>query len=361
MHSAQELLRDDFDHVLQHTREIAENLRGAEIFVTGGTGFFGRWLVETFCYLNARLRLEARMLVLSRDPATFQAQAPHLCQSDCVSFVRGDVRELDADRVFAQLEDRSSREIAFVIHAATDASARLNDENPRLMFDTIVEGTRAALDFATAVGARRFLFTSSGAVYGRQPPEVTHLPEQYLGGPDPTDPGFAYAEAKRAAEMLCACAYKQHGLETVIARCFAFVGPFMRFDAHFAIGNFIRDALSGGPIHVSGDGTPLRSYLYASDLVVWLWTMLTQAPPSRPYNVGSSVAISIAELADAVRRVIDATIAVEIAKPPDPNLPPPRYVPATHRAQTELALIQRVPLDEAISRTAAYLRQTAIR
>lgn len=344
---------EDLEHVVAHVGRGWDALRGKSIFITGGTGFFGRWLLETFVYANQKLQLNARAVVLSRNPPAFAAHAPELAAEPAIEFVTGDIQELHVDAVQAQLA-RGPLNFEFMIHAATEASAKLNAENPLLMVDTIVEGTRAALDFAVRTGARRFLLTSSGAVYGQQPPALTHLGEDYLGGPDPTDSGSAYGEGKRLAELLCACFHKQRGIDPVIARCFAFVGPFLPLDAHFAIGNFIRDALRGGTININGDGTPFRSYLYAADLAVWLWTILFAGEPCRPYNVGSEDGRPISAIAEAVAAAIDTQPAVCVARDAVAGRPPSRYVPRTARAQRELRLRERIDLLDAVKRTIRF-------
>jgi dTDP-glucose 4,6-dehydratase len=338
-------LAADLDHVLAHTEGLWEELRGQRLFLTGGTGFFGRWLLESFTWANDRLGLGSRAVVLSRDPAAFARKAPHLAAHPTIRWVTGDVRD------FAFVDGP----FQYVIHAATDASAKLIADAPLEMFDTIVAGTRRVLEFAFAVGARKVMFTSSGAVYGRQPPELTHVSEKYSGSPDPTDPRSAYGEGKRAAELLGCLYAREHRLEFKIARCFAFVGPFLPLDAHFAIGNFIRDALVGGPIRVNGDGTPFRSYLYAADLAAWLWTILCRGTSARPYNVGSDEAMSVGEAAERVAQVHPGErLEVQVAVRPTPGRIPERYTPNIRRAVDELGLSVAVPFPEALRRTVRW-------
>ena len=347
-------LDEDLDHILAHTRECWEALRGQPIFITGATGFFGRWLLESFAHANRVLQLKSRVVALSRAPDVFRQKAPHLAANPAIQFVTGDVRKFTTEDVQAQLGKGAPTQYPFIIHAATEASARLNETNPLLMIDTIVEGTKAALEFAAATKSRRFLLTSSGAVYGRQPPEVANVTEDYKGGPDCTDPASAYAEAKRLAELRTVCFGKGCGLEPVIVRAFAFVGPFLPTNAHFAIGNFVRDAVSGGPIRINGDGTPVRSYLYAADLAIWLWTILVKGKPFRPYNVGSSDGLTISEVAEVVRKAMGDTISVTRQQQPVVPSGSSRYVPSVERATSELGLIQRISLEESVRRFARY-------
>ena len=221
------------------------------------------------------------------------------------------------------------------------------------MFDTIVTGTRRALDLAAANYGCRFLFLSSGAVYGSQPAALTHVPEDWLGGPDPRDTRSAYGEGKRAAELLCAIYAQQFGLDTVTARIFAILGPLLSLDIHFAAGNFIRDAMSGRRIQVQGAGSAVRSYLYAADLTVWLWTLLVAGKPGAVYNVGSEEAVSVAELAHRTCAQLGGA-GVDILGRADAGWNPGRYVPSTERIRRDLSLGETVPLHEAIRRTALF-------
>jgi nucleoside-diphosphate-sugar epimerase len=338
----------DLDNILARTEPLWQELRGQRILITGATGFFGCWLLESFAWANLRLNLNAGAAALSRHPQTLAQKAPHLASDPAIALHAADVRCDDFPR-----EAFPQNTFSHVIHAATEASAALNQQTPLAMFDTIVNGTRRALEFAATNSVRKFLFVSSGAVYGTQPPQLAHVSESFTGGPDPLDPASAYAEGKRSAELLCALAASSD-LEIKIARCFAFVGPYMQLDAHFAIGNFIYDRLHHRPIRVRGDGSAVRSYLYASDLMVWLWTILFKGQSRGAYNVGSEDALNIATLAREVADALPPTVDVNIASTAMPGAPVHRYVPCTARAREELGLRAEVPLRAAIRRTHAW-------
>ena len=313
--------------------------------LTGGTGFFGCWLLESFLHANRTLSLGATVVALTRSPKRFQEIAPHLANDPAVHLLSGDIRNFTFP----------DGKFQFVIHAATDTNSQAA-EQPAILLSSILDGTRRVLDFAATHGTRRLLFASSGAVYGTQPPEVTHIPETYLGGPDWLKPLAAYGEGKRAAELMTLLHAHQTGIECVIARGFAFIGPHLPLDQHFAIGNFIRDAMQGSSIRISGDGTPMRSYLYASDLAAWLWTLLFRAPTGEAYNVGSDEAVSIADLARTVVEVLGVSSVVQIRREVTLGMPRAQYVPAIAKAREQLGLRVRVDLRDAIRYTAEWHR-----
>jgi dTDP-glucose 4,6-dehydratase len=338
-----ELPAADLAEVIAKTESLWQELRGGRLFLTGGTGFIGSWLLESFARADELLSLHARTVVLTRDPSAFLRKSAHLARNRAIEFHRGDVRTFDFP----------AGEFSHVIHAAGDSSRRNAD--PLLVFDTITGGTQRVLEFCQLRGARKLLFLSSGAVYGRQPAAQTHIDERYLGAPPLEEPRFAYGHAKRAAEFLCQ-ASATVGLHIVIPRCFAVLGPNLPLDGPFAAGNFVRDVLEGRPITVRGDGTAVRSYLYAADLTIWLWTLLFRGRSGLVINTGSDQAITIRELAHLAASLCPNACTVQIDGAPVGG-EPERYVPCIQKAREELSLEVSTPVLEALRRTLVWYQR----
>ncbi|MEI9902233.1 MAG: NAD-dependent epimerase/dehydratase family protein [Hyphomicrobium sp.] len=340
---------DDLDLALTHSGSALDGLLGATLLLTGGTGFIGQWILATLLHGNRTRQLGLTIILPTRNAEAFRARSPELASDDAVRLIESDIRTLDLQGLRP----------THIIHAATDTSVEA-DANPLLLMDTIVNGTRRVLDIAVETGARDVLYVSSGAVYGAQG-EIEHVAETERIACDPLDRRSVYGESKRLAEMLCAVYGNQHGLRPRIARCFAFVGPGMPLDAHFAIGNFIADAVAGRPVTISGDGTPIRSYLYAGDLVAWLLRMLANGRPGVAYNVGSGEAFSLKEIAEIVAAAVPTATGVDVRGTPQPGAFRSRYAPSVERAQTELGVEVWTSLPDAVRATAAWAAQAPCR
>lgn len=339
----------DREHILAHTAGIWEALRGERVFVTGGTGFVGTWLVEAFVAANDAYDLGATIALLSRDPLRFSDRAPHLTGHRAVQLIAGDAAH------FTPQDDR----YAFVVHAATERRNRAAADAPLQSLDADTAATRTILELARRSQTRRLLFTSSGAVYGSQPADCARIEETYPGAPDSTDARTAYGHGKRLSEFACASYGHAYGFDVVIGRLFAFVGPHLPLNAGFAVGDFLGDILAGRAIRIDGDGTTVRSYLYAADLAIWLWTLLLRGERGRAYNVGSPHALSIRQLADLMISELAPGTAVDIAHQEAAGAAGRRYVPSIDRAERELGLRVRVPLSDALRRTYAFYHGAA--
>lgn len=313
-------------------------LKGQSIFMAGGTGYIGKWLLATLIDANEKLNLDCRITVLSRDPSAFQRAWPAVAGR--VNWIAGDVRDFPI----------TNEHFDVIIHAATDVAIQAS---PQDVFSTCLDGTRHLLELASNCSASRFLLVSSGAVYGPLPTGMTHVPETHLGGPDPLLASSAYGEGKRVSEWLCAQA-SSNGLEVKIARVFALVGPHLPLDKQFAIGNFLQAAMAGEQIMIRGDGTPFRSYLYAADMAAWLWAVLIRGAQARAYNVGSEESLSILDLAKRISSILGCNLGVSARDEPQPGEAIMHYVPNTTRARLDLQVSVPMALQEAIVRTAGW-------
>lgn len=335
----------DLEHILAHTDTLWQELAGARLFITGGTGFFGIWLLEAIAAANDRLRVGVGATVLSRDPAAFLARMPHLANRRQLEWLAGHPTSFAFP----------SRCHDYILHLATATSAHLGKTDPHQMLETKMASIRRVLDYARHCGAKRLLVTSSGAIYGPQPADVSHVPETYRGAPDPTDPASAYGQGKRLVEQMCAVT---PGIDCVVARCFSFIGPHLPLDARFAAGNFVRDALAGGPLVIRGDGRAVRSYMHAADLTIWLLTLLLHGAKSTAYNVGSDQPITMRDLAALVAALPPRPVEIVLRGDAPLSMPPNVYLPDIQKARSELGLEVLLPLPEALRRTLLWAHGT---
>jgi dTDP-glucose 4,6-dehydratase len=306
--------------------------------VIGGSGFFGKSILDAYKRgILAPWRIDG-IIVVARSASKLKNTHPQLI-SKSITLIDEDI-SLCKSLPYAD----------FVIHAAasTDASHYLSKP---------IEGGEnielATLNYCKLAKNHhkqsKIVYCSSGAVYGQQPALIVGLHEDAeLGLIENLPPGKReYAQAKRNSEIEIR-KLGLMGINVSIARCFAFVGKYLRRDQHFAIGNFIEDGLSQRPISVNAKHVVLRSYMFADDLVVWLMTIAAHANAGcEIFNVGSDEVVELRDLAKSIADFFGAKANI----PAIENMMIDRYIPSIEKAGNELGLSIRYGLKDAIQAT----------
>jgi dTDP-glucose 4,6-dehydratase len=336
------LPKADLERVVDYL-EVDWRLRSGETFlITGATGFVGSWMLESLLYAIHRLRLRARVIVSTRQPQLIWKRYRELMVQGVIDLHAGDLisAELPSDRV------------SHVVHLATSAPDTRHPNHGGFFINDQIISDRIA-EFCIGRGVSSLLFSSSGAVYGKQGVLTAGLLESSLASPDLTNMRSAYGLGKRCSEYIFNCLSQSSSVSVVNARLFAFVGPRIPLSAGYAAGNFIRDAAQGNDIVIEGDGTPKRSYLYAGDLAIWLWRMAFAADKFETYNVGGEVVISINQLAESVIESLKSKSKIIIKNKTDKS-EINDYYPDVSKAKMKLGLGGLTSLDFSIKKTAAW-------
>ncbi len=304
--------------------------------VTGGAGFLGSHL--------CRLLLERGQRVT--------------CVDNLVTGHARNVADLGSNGAFRLVTHDVSRHIEVegkvdrVWHLASPASPI---DYLRLPIQTLKVGslgTHNALGLALAKKARFFL-ASTSEVYGD--PAVHPQPESYWGHVNPVGPRGVYDEAKRFAEAMTMAYHRYHGVDTRIARIFNTYGPRMRQRDGRVVSNFLRQALTGRPLTLYGDGSQTRSFCYVSDLIEGFWRLMEGSEDHDPVNLGNPEEYSVAELARLVLEVTGSRS--EPVHEPLPVDDPKVRQPDISRAKKILGWTPTVPVREGLARTAEYFRR----
>lgn len=340
------LVRADAEAVLEHRVEQLAPLREQTIFITGGTGFLGMWLLELIAVLNERYRFGVRTIVFSRDARALPTRWPHLGNAEWLTLQSGDIR------YFTEFP----RDVRYVVHAAALTDRRVCASNPTAVLETNCIGTLRALQAAMLLeNLEKFVLMSSGLVYGVQPWELARIDEDFAGVSRCDEVTAVYAQSKRLAEVAAQCAISESKLPIITLRPFAFVGPYQSLQLPWAVTDFIRDSINGGPIRIMGDGATVRSIMYSSDFACGVLQSLAAGRPRTTYNIGSDQSVDLLTLAHTITRCFSPVPEIRLRVGQAGN-DPSRLVPDISRIARDVGFRSTVPLDEALRKSIEWHR-----
>lgn len=305
--------------------------------IVGGTGFFGRAI---FRQIDDWYKTFGRIGILSRGKTELSNFKSF--KNTPLNYYNGDVSLHDSFSIDSRY--------THVVHMASNSSyGHLYDDKTR--FNEIFIGTLNVLRLAASVGAKRFLYISSGAVYGDYLNKKQPVIESITNSNGPHCIPSVYGQAKFQAENLCLLYGRQLRLQVSIARCFSFLGPDLPIDKHYAAGSFINDAinLSKTSIDIKGSGAEVRSYMDQRDLVKWLQTILVYSDPESIYNVGSDKPIKLHDLAILIKNLIAPSKILKIFNQQPGYHTNHYYVPSNAKANAELGLQPMFSLKESVT------------
>jgi dTDP-glucose 4,6-dehydratase len=313
-----------------------EKLKSSHILITGGTGFVGTWLTEMLIYLNENFNFNATIYLLSRNITP----SKNYSEFKYVHFIKSDVKSV---------KELPSK-INYVLHAAGTPDSREHVSNSIKTIDTFYKGTQNILDLASRLpNLVKIIHFSSNKIYGNNYSKVP------MDENNTTIIGYnnqdVYSESKRMSETLCKAYMSELHLPIIIVRPFAFIGPFQSLDKPWAVNNFIRDAILGGPIRILGNELTTKSYMYGSDLAYFILNILTQGKVGEAYNIGSSAPTTLVELAIKIKNIINIDIEIKIRSSKDQYSKTSFDVPETSKVENELKIKSSFDIDEALKRT----------
>jgi dTDP-glucose 4,6-dehydratase len=224
--------------------------------------------------------------------------------------------------------DVTDRGCDFIFHVASPADPKLIMKDPGKNLRAIMNMSSHIAEVASEFKSERAVLVSSGSVYGEQPAEMQEIPEEFMGAPDINKTTSCYGEGKRLSEML----FHLTSIDHRIARVFSLTGPYQSLDTSFAVPDFIRQAAEKERIHLTGDGTPVRNYCYATDLAIFLFKLLLGKPDHEVYNVGCQEGTTtIAQLAQTISAIFGGLEISKSQQDKGSSSSSNRYVPHLNR------------------------------
>jgi len=335
-------ISDDLGFICSNCLPDLKSISNKSILITGGSGFFGKWFIESIAFANINFSLNISLTLITRDKSIFLLNNPKFIYFNFLTIVEGNILK----------KQNIKGDFDYLLHmATTTAHETFNGELDESKVKTLEVGTENIIDFAIKNKIPKLLFTSSGVIYGQS--DKMHLMEQDFVKSPIVNKGKGLAQGKILAETIITNRCRSHNINYKIARCFSFVGPYLPLDIHYAIGNFINDARQNRPIVLRSEGKSVRSYLYIADTIIWLLKLLV-CDEEGVFNVGSERQITIYDLAHKVRDMISPSSDVVIVHKDltEGNFTRDIYVPSVSKIKSSLGVEEWTSLEDSILKTA---------
>lgn len=332
------MIVDDLEKsIIDYSR--LESLRGKTILVTGGTGFIGSWMVAIISFLNDSFNFQIKLFLVSRN---LEPDFVKIHGNSGYIHIQSDIRHLK------QIPEN----IDYIINAAGSPDSRYHISNSLKNVETFLKGSSSFYEVVSrSPNVKKIIHLSSSQVYGENSNPIKLSEDNSNSSQLNFSEDSAYAEVKRFSETLCKLYIKEYSLPIVIIRPFAFIGPFQKLDKPWAINNFIRDAILGGPIKILGNPNVQRSYLYGSDLAYFLLCILIDGDVGETYNIGSDEAISLIDLAEKVANLYNSNLEIIVKSSKDEYLTNSYIVPNLEKIETKLNLKVQIGIEYALNST----------
>lgn len=268
-----------------------EKLAGKSLLLTGATGLIGTLMIDVLMKKNRDDNLNVKIFAAGRNEKVANERFADYFDDKNFSFIKLDVNEPIKDDFH----------VDFIIHAASNSQNKLFASDPVNTIMANILGSHNLLEFAVKTKAERFVFVSSGDLYGKPLNEDDIFDENYCGYINCNTLRAGYPEAKRAGEALCQAYISKYNLDVVIARPCRIYGPTMRLDDSKAMSEFIMNGVRGEDIVLKSQGLPRFSYCYGADCVSGILYCLLKGACGEAYNVSdSSEILSLREIAEYV-------------------------------------------------------------
>jgi nucleoside-diphosphate-sugar epimerase len=361
-----ELLRDDLETLCSDLAAEFAQMGGGRLLVTGGGGFLGYYLIQSVLHWNETQAGGTRVKVVVYDnyargvPQWLEALVGHadlqLVRQDMIQPLPHDMGHFD-----------------YIVHAAGIASPIFYRAQPLKCIDANINGLRNLLDYAVAERdagrpVRAFLFYSSSEIYGDPAASAIPTPETYRGNVSCTGPRACYDESKRFGETLCVTYAQHEGIPVKIARPFNNYGPGLKITDGRVIPDFAGNVLAGRDIVMLSDGSPKRTFCYATDAITGYYKVLIRGGDGEPYNIGiEKPEISMSELAhlviDTARRLFNYQGKVVLGRSNEADYlidNPNRRCPVIAKAREQLGYDPRVNIEDGVSRSLIWYQHNRV-